>query len=663
MNTTIGSNATSKDMANAIRALSMDAIQKIKSGHPGLPLGAADMATVLFTRFLKFDPSKPHWADRDRFVLSAGHGSMLLYSLAYLLGYPMMTMAEIEKFRRLDAITDGHPELNVDCGIEATTGPLGQGIAMAVGMALSERKLREQYGEELVNHYTYVLAGDGCLMEGISYEATALAGHLKLNKLIVLFDDNAVTIDGPTSMATSEHQPKRFEAAGWNVLKADGHNPEEVADRIAKAQKSDKPTIIMCKTVIGYGAPTKAGKAAAHGGPLGDDEVAGVRKAIGWPHPPFTVPENILGAWRQAGTRGVAEREDWEKRLAAAPKGAELAGRLSGKLADGWEKVIAGFKKDFVAEQPTEPTRTSAQRLLAPLSEALPALIGGSADLTASNLTKPSNGVSILPDDVSGNYIHYGIREHAMAAIMNGIALHGGFVPYGGTFLVFSDYARPGIRLSAIMGQRVIYVLTHDTITQGPDGPTHQSVEQLPALRAMPNLLFLRPADGAEVAESFELALKNETGPTAVVLTREGVPPVRKTHTDENLCAKGAYEFVAADGEAKVSIIAVGSEVWVALGARDILQKKGVPTRVVSMPSWDLFEDQPEAYRRSVLGEGMLRVSLEAASVMGWDRYVGPDGLIIGMTTFGKSGMPDELMDHFGITPEKVAARILGRLG
>ncbi len=662
MNTTIDA-VSHKDMANAIRALSMDAIQRVKSGHPGLPMGAADVATVLFTRFLKFDPKSPAWPDRDRFVLSAGHGSMLLYALGHLLGFPRMTMDEIKRFRRLGSVTPGHPEYSLADGIEATTGPLGQGIAMAVGMALAERKLREKFGPELVDHYTYVLAGDGCLMEGVSYEATALAGHLRLNKLIVLFDDNGISIDGPTSLATSEHQVKRFEAAGWNVLKADGHNPDEVASRIAIAQKSpDKPTIIMCKTVIGFGAPTKAGKAAAHGGALGDEEIAGARKALGWSHPPFTVPDDILSAWRKAGARGAAVREAWEKRFAASPKHNELAQRLAGALPEGWEKAVAAYKQEFLAEQPNEPTRTSSQKLLGKLMAAVPAIVGGSADLTSSNLTKPDNAVSILPEDASGNYVHYGIREHGMAAVMNGLALHGGFIPYGGTFLVFSDYCRPAIRLSALQERQVIYVLTHDTITQGPDGPTHQSVEQLIGLRAMPNLLFMRPCDGAEVAECYELALKNAHGPSAVVLTREGVPPVRKDKAAENLSARGAYVMAEAEGKAKVTIIATGSEVWVAMGARDILQKQGVPARVISMPCWSLFEAQPEAYRKQVLGD-VLRVSVEAASVMGWEKWIGEKGLAIGMTTFGKSGLPDELMDDFGITPEKVAATIKAELG
>ena len=655
-------NVSPKDMANAIRALSMDAIQKINSGHPGLPLGAADMATVLFTKYLKFDPQKPDWADRDRFVMSAGHGSMLLYSLGYLLGYPRMTIAEIKRFRRLGSVTAGHPEYCLADGIEATTGPLGQGIAMAVGMALAERKQREKYGEDLVSHYTYVLAGDGCLMEGISYEACALAGHLKLNKMIVLFDDNGISIDGPTSLATSEDQAMRFQACGWNVLKADGHDTAEVGTAIEAAQKSDKPTLIMCKTVIGYGAPQKAGTSAAHGGALGEDEVAGVRKAIGWDHAAFHVPAEIVAAWRDAGTRSEGERKAWEGRFAASPKSGELQALLDGKLADGWEQILIDYKKEFAGSQPAEPTRVSSQNILGLLAGTLPNIIGGSADLTASCLTKPGNAVSITPEDVSGNYIHYGIREHAMSAIMNGLALHGGFIPYGGTFLVFSDYCRPGVRLSAIMGQRVIYVFTHDTITQGPDGPTHQSVEHLMALRAMPNLNFFRPADGVEAAECYELALKCESGPSVVALTREAVPAVRATHTDENLCATGAYELVAADGEAKVTIMATGSEVSVALGARDLLQKDGVPTRVVSMPCFELFDQQDQAFKDKILGKQTLRVSVETGATLGWERYVGENGVVIGMTSFGASGMPDELMDHFGFTPEKVAGRIKAAL-
>lgn len=652
-------------MANVIRALSMDAVQKVNSGHPGLPMGAADIATVLFTRFLKFDPQNPEWPDRDRFVMSAGHGSMLMYSLGYLAGYPEMTLDEIKRFRRIGGKTPGHPELDLAAGVEATTGPLGQGLGMAVGMALAERMLREKFGAGLVDHHTYVLASDGDLMEGISYEATAFAGHLGLDRLIVLFDDNQITIDGPTSLATSEDQEVRFKGIGWQFLRADGHDPESIAAAIEQAKQSERPSIIACRTTIGFGAPTRAGKAAAHGMPLGEEEIAGARKNLDWPHGPFEVPEDILAAWRQAGGRGGADFAAWQKRLNAADGAvrAEFQDWLARKPPEGWEAALRARKKELCAAQAAEPTRMSSKKVVEALVPAIPNLIGGSGDLTPSNLSRPDGIDTLDRDNFDGRYIHYGIREHAMAAITNGLVLHGGYVPYCATFLCFSDYCRPALRLSALMRQPVIYLLTHDTITMGPDGPTHQSVEHFATLRATPNFLFCRPADAVEVAECWEIALKTETQPVGLVMTREGVPPVRKEHTDENLSARGAYVLAEAEGTARVTILATGSEVWVALGARDILHAEGVPTRVVSMPCWELFERQPEDYRDMILDESTLKVSVEAATVLGWDRYVGPDGVIIGMTTFGESGMPDEVMEHFGITPKQVAATIKARLG
>ena len=653
------------DMANAIRALSMDAIQKVNSGHPGICLGAADVATVLFTRFLKFDPRNPDWADRDRFVLSAGHGSMMLYSLGFLSGYPEMTLDEIRRFRRLGGKTPGHPEYDVAVGVESTTGPLGQGIANAVGMALAERMLAQRFGSDLVDHYTYALAGDGCLMEGISYEAAALAGHLGLGKLIVLFDDNQISIDGPTSLATSEDQEARFKACGWQFLRADGHDPDAIAAAITEAKASPLPSLVACRTIIGYGAPSRAGTAMAHGMPLGEEEIAGVRQAIGWPHAPFDVPAEIVSAWRTFGARGAADHGAWNERVAAAdsPQRAAFQRFLAGELPEAWEDVLAACKKDLCAAQATEPTRLSSKKVSQALFPAVPNLIGGSADLTPSNLSRPEGAKAITRDDFSGRYIHFGVREHAMAAITNGISLHGGFIPYCSTFLVFSDYCRPAVRLSALMGQKVIYLFTHDTITMGPDGPTHQSVEQFVALRAIPGFLFMRPADAVEVAECWELALKAKGQPVGLVMTREAVPAVRKKATDENLCARGAYVFAEADGEAAVTILATGSEVSVALGARQILQADGIPARVVSMPCLELFDQQPEDYRSSILGNATLRVSVEAATTVGWHRYVGSDGITIGLKTFGASGMPDEIMDHFGITAEKVAERIKEHVG
>ncbi len=653
-----------RDMANSVRALSMDAIHRAGSGHIGLPLGAADVATVLFTKFLKYDPGNPEWPDRDRFVLSAGHGSMLLYSLGHLAGYPEMSLDEIKRFRRFPSKAPGHPEYHPATGVEMTTGPLGQGFGMAVGLALSERMLRERFGPDLVDHFTYVLAGDGCLMEGISYEAAAFAGHLKLDRLIVLFDDNRISIDGPVSLATSENQGARFKACGWHWIAADGHDPDSIAAAIEEARQTPMPTIIGCRTTIGLGLPGIAGTAAAHGKPPTDDEIAGARTALNWTHPPFEIPEDIVNAWSKGGSKGHADFQSWSERLANSDVSLreEFNDWNNGDLPDGWRDKLADFKKSQIKKPPNEPTRQSSQSVLGVLTKSIPNLIGGSADLTPSNLSRPDNISAISCDDFSGRYVHYGVREHAMAAISNGIALHGGFLPYCATFLAFSDYCRPAIRLSALMNQKVIYLLTHDSITMGQDGPTHQSVEQFVALRAMPNLFFFRPADAVEVAECWELAVGLDIGPSALVMTREGVPPVRLEHHDENLSAQGAYELAEATGEAKVTILATGSEVWVALEARELLQGAGFPTRVVSMPCLELFENQPLSYRESLIDHGTLVVSLEAGTVVGWDRYVGPEGLIIGMHGFGESGLPEEVMRHFEITPEAVAERIQSHL-
>ena len=651
-------------MANAIRALSMDAINRVATGHSGLPLGDADVATVLFTQFMKFDPAHPDWPDRDRFVLSAGHGSMLLYALAHLLGYPAMTMDEIRRFRRLGSKAPGHPEYDLSVGVEATTGPLGQGIGMAVGMALAERMLRERFGADLVDHYTYALAGDGCLMEGISYEAAALAGHLGLDRLIVLFDDNGITIDGPTSLATSENQQARFEACGWHWQAADGHNPEKIAQAIAAAKQADRPSIIACRTVIGLGLLGKAGTAAAHGQPPTDAEVAAARVAFDWPYPPFEIPADVLGAWRAAGLRGEVEYGRWRDRLmqADAERRERFGSWITGELPAGWRDALLACKRRLAEAQTAEPTRKSSKSVMEALVPAIPNLIGGSADLTPSNLSRPDGLPEVSRDHFDGRYIHFGVREHAMAAITNGIALHRGFLPYCSTFLCFADYARPAIRLSSVMRQKVIYVLTHDTITQGPDGPTHEPVEHFATMRATPNALFLRPADGVEVAECWELALEATDQPVALVMTREAVPPVRSDGGAENRCRRGAYVFEEATGKARVTFLATGSEVWVARDARRILQQRGIPTRVVSMPCLELFDRQPKEFRRAILAPDTLRVSVEAATTYGWDRYVGPDGLVIGLTTFGASGLPDEVMEHFGITPEAVAAAVEAKL-
>ncbi len=643
-------------MANAIRFLSMDAVEKANSGHPGLPMGCADIATVLFTRYLKFDPRSPKWPDRDRFVLSAGHGSMLLYSCLYLTGYPDMTIDQIERFRQLGSKTAGHPEYGFAEGIETTTGPLGQGIANAVGMALAERIMNAQFGDDLVDHHTYVLCGDGCLMEGISQEAIALAGHLKLNKLILFWDNNNISIDGPVSLADNTDQVARVQASGWNAFHIDGHDPEAIAAAIETAKTSDRPTLIAAKTTIGFGAPTKAGTKAAHGSPLGKDEIAATRKALGWDSPPFVIPDDILSAWREAGARGAGLHAEWDKRLAIAGNKAEFERRTAGALHSGFDDAIAAYKRKLAADKPKVATRKASEMALEVINGALDETIGGSADLTPSNNTKTSQTKELTPGNYGNRYIHYGIREHAMAAAINGIALHGGLIPYGGTFFCFTDYARPAMRLASLMGIRSLFVMTHDSIGLGEDGPTHQPVEHLAAMRAMPNHLVFRPADAMETAECWQAALHSQKAPSTLVLTRQDLRAVRTDYVAENLSAKGAYELAAAEGgDAKVAIFASGSEVEIALDARDLLQKAGTPTRVVSVPCFELFEEQNKAYREAVLGKAPVKIAVEAALRFGWDRFVGSDGAFVGMTGFGASAPAKELYRYFGITPEAVA--------
>jgi transketolase len=652
-------------MANAIRFLSMDAIEKANSGHPGLPMGCADIATVLFTRYLKFDAKNPHWADRDRFILSAGHGSMLLYSLLYLTGYEDITLDEIKNFRQLGSRTAGHPEYGHAAGIETTTGPLGQGIANSVGFALGERIMNAAFGNDLVDHYTYVLAGDGCLMEGISQEAISLAGHLKLNKLIVFWDDNNISIDGPVTLSDNTDQAARFAASGWNTLKIDGHDPEAIAAAIEAARKSDRPTLIAAKTTIGFGAPTKAGTNKVHGSPLGADEIAATRKALGWSYEPFEVPAEVLDAWRAAGARGAQTRAAWEERLGKVDAGqrAEFERRMAGALPAGLDKAIADYKKKLAEDKPKVATRKSSEMALEVINGVLPETIGGSADLTGSNNTKTSQTKAITPDNYGERYIHYGIRELGMAAAMNGLALHGGVIPYGGTFMCFSDYARPAMRLASLMGIRSIFVMTHDSIGLGEDGPTHQPVEHLAALRAIPNHNVFRPADATESAECWQIALETEKTPSTLALTRQNLPAVRTTYVEENLSARGAYELAAAEGgEAAVTIFATGSEVEIALKARDLLQGHGHPTRVVSAPCLDIFWQQDEAYRAATIGTAKVKVAVEAGIRQGWDAVVGTDGLFVGMTGFGASGTIEQLYAHFGITAEAVAKAAEGRL-
>ncbi len=649
------------DMANAIRALSMDAVQAANSGHPGMPMGMADVATVLYTRFLKYDAAWPEWPDRDRFVLSAGHGSMLLYSLLHLTGYDAIDMEQIRNFRQLGSLTAGHPETGHVPGIETTTGPLGQGLANAVGMALAERRLAARFGDDVVDHYTYVIAGDGCLMEGISHEAVSMAGHLKLGRLIVLFDDNSISIDGSTDLSTSDDQLARFAASGWDVSACDGHDAEAVAVAIEAARNTNQPSLIACRTKIGYGAPNKQGTASAHGAPLGDDEIALAREALGWSHAPFEVPGDILEAWRAAGSRGAADAAAWKERLAdkSNAEQAEFNRAMAGDLPAGLMDAVNEHKRKLADEAPGWATRKSSQEALKAINPVVTDTMGGSADLTGSNNTDtPDLGV-VAPGDYAGRYIYYGVREHGMGAVMNGLALHGGVIPYGGTFLVFSDYLRPALRMSALMGQRVIYVLTHDSIGLGEDGPTHQPVEHIPSMRAMPNVAVFRPADAVETAECWALALQRTDGPSVLALTRQGLAAVRTEHTDDNLCSQGAYELLPADGEAKVSLLATGSEVGVAAAAREQLQADGVPTRVVSMPCLEIFAEQDAATQESILGPGTVRIAVEAGVAQGWEKYADAH---VGMTGFGASAPAKDLFPHFGITAEAVTAAAKARL-
>jgi transketolase len=652
-------------MANAIRALAMDAVEQAKSGHPGLPMGAADIATVLFTQFLKFDPADPAWPDRDRFVLSAGHGSMLLYAVLYLLGYESMTIDEIRRFRQLGSRTPGHPENFHTAGVETTTGPLGQGLANAVGMAIAERHLAAEFGGDIVDHSTFVLASDGDLMEGVSQEAIALAGHLKLHKLIVLFDDNGISIDGPLSLADSVDQVKRFEAAGWAATRIDGHDPQAIATAIANAKTSARPTVIACKTTIGYGAPTKAGTEKSHGSPLGEGEIKGAREKLGWSEAPFQIPPNVLTQWRAAGQRSKPTRKDWERRLAALPadRRAEFERRQRGELPGALNAAVRAVKDKLAKEPKDIATRAASEFALESIVPAVPEMIGGSADLTGSNNTRTKAMKALTAQDYAGRFIHYGVREHGMAAAMNGMALHRGIIPYSGTFLVFSDYCRPALRLAALMGERVIHVMTHDSIGLGEDGPTHQPVEHLAALRAIPNLKVFRPCDAVETIECWQLALESRGGPSVLALTRQNVPQLRLGHDERNRCAAGAYEIVPAESVAMVSLFATGSEVAIAIEARKFLRENGIHARVVSVPCFELFQACSEETRRAVIGDAPVKVAVEAAVRQGWDAIIGSDGAFVGMSTFGASAPYKELYKHFGITAEAVAGAVMKKLG
>ena len=653
------------ELANAIRVLAMDAVQQANSGHPGMPMGMADIAEVLWNGHLRHNPSNPSWPNRDRFVLSNGHGSMLLYAVLHLSGYAL-TIEELKHFRQLHSKTPGHPEHGIAPGVETTTGPLGQGLANAVGMAVAERHMAAVFGDAAVNHKTYVLASDGDLMEGISQEAIALAGHLKLSKLIVLFDDNGISIDGALSLSDSVDQIKRFEAAGWAASRIDGHDPQAIAAALEKAQSSDRPTLIACKTRIGYGAPTKEGKASSHGSALGADEIKGAREKLGWNHAPFEIPADVLSAWRAAGVRGKSAHEGWKKHLATLDGAtrAEFERRMRGQISSAaLDGAVRAVKQSLIASPKDIASRSSSEFALETLIPAIPEMIGGSADLTGSNNTRTKSMKAMSAADFSGRFIHYGVREHGMAAAMNGMTLHGGIVPYSGTFLVFSDYCRPSIRLAALMGIRVIHVMTHDSIGLGEDGPTHQPVEQLAALRAIPNLMVFRPADAVETVECWQLALQTEDRPSVLALTRQNLPQMRNRFDEENVCARGAYELAAPDGPAEVSIFATGSEVSLAVDAARLLAGHGVPARVVSVPCFELFLEQPETYRRMVIGDAPVKIGVEAAVRQGWDAIVGSDGLFIGMNSFGASAPYKELYKKFGITAEAVADAAMRRLG
>ncbi|WP_454616057.1 transketolase [Bradyrhizobium cenepequi] len=645
------------EMANAIRFLAIDAVEKAKSGHPGMPMGMADVATVLFSRFLKFDPDDPTWPDRDRFVLSAGHGSMLLYALLHLTGYEGVTLDQLKAFRQWGSTTPGHPEYGHTPGVETTTGPLGQGIATAVGMALAERLMNARFGDELVDHFTYVIAGDGCLMEGISHEAISLAGHLRLNRLIVLFDDNRISIDGATSLSCSDHQLARFRASGWSACRIDGHDPQAIARAIDEARRNNLPSLIACQTVIGFGAPNRQGSEKVHGAPLGSEEVARTRAALEWRHQPFEIPSAVLTEWREIGARGRAARRAWIERSRRACNGggrSSFHDALNKKLPGAYAEAMAKLKERFELERPKLATRQASQQVIDAIAEVLPNLLGGSADLTHSNLTLAKTQVPVRTAWLHGSYIHYGVREHAMAAAMNGIALHGGFIPYGGTFLAFADYSRPAIRLAALMGIRVIHVMTHDSIGLGEDGPTHQPVEHLAALRAIPNLLVFRPADPVETAEAWDCALKAETSPSILCLSRQALPAFRDA-TDTNCVALGAYVAVEPDGDRDVTLIATGSEVSIAFEAAKLLGSENIRAAVVSAPCFDLFRKQPRDYQAKVLGDAP-RVGVEAAVEGDWARWLGDDGEFVGMNGFGASAPADVLYREFGITPAAVAA-------
>ena len=643
-------NKNYKDLSNAIRFLSMDAVEKARSGHPGMPMGMADVATVLFRNFLKYNPKNPNWLNRDRFVLSAGHGSMLLYSLLYLSGYKSISLKDIKKFRKLNSICAGHPEYHPGTGIETTTGPLGQGIANSVGFAIAEEVLRKKIGKEIINHKTYVLAGDGCLMEGISHEALSLAGHLKLKNLIMLFDNNSISIDGPTNLSVSDNFKKRFESYGWDYILIDGHNEKQISRALKKAQKAKKPTVISCKTIIGFGSPNKSGKASAHGSPLGEDEIKLVRKKLKWNHPPFEIPKNILDEWRKIGSKGIKEAEKWNKKNS---KKIVYSSFLKNKSLRDYKE-----KQNVINESEAMATRKSSEKILSFLVKKIPNIIGGSADLSGSNNTKTENHQIIKPGNFKGNYIHYGVREHAMCGIMNGLALHSELIPYGGTFLIFSDYCKPSIRLAAIMKQKVIYVMSHDSIGLGEDGPTHQPIEQLTGLRSIPNLNVFRPADTAETFECWDHAISFDGTPSIIAVSRQKVDPIRKEFTKENKCSAGAYEISRTKSEIDLTILATGSEVNLAIEVSQKLATENIYSKVISMPCHELFDIQKKEYKSKILNETKHKISIEASTTDYWKKYVGENGIAFGIDDFGKSAPYQKIYEHFGLTTINIVKKV-----
>jgi transketolase len=654
-----------KNLSNAIRFLSIDAVQKANSGHPGLPMGMADVATVLFKYYLRFNPKNPSWINRDRFILSAGHGSMLLYSLLYLTGYKSISIDDIKNFRKLNSICAGHPEYEKNTGIETTTGPLGQGLSNAVGMAIGEEILKKKFGSTLINHKTYVIASDGDLMEGISHESMSLAGHLKLKNLIVLFDNNKISIDGPTNLSVSDNYKKRFEGYGWSFLETNGHNEKEISKVIKKSLSSKKPTIISCKTTIGYGSPNKAGKSSSHGSPLGEKEIELVRKKLKWEHEPFKIPKEILNEWKKIGEKGTNQEEKWIKIYNKKNKKIkeEFTRIFNNELPKNFGKIIFKLKEKIFKEKYSVASRKSSELILEEIVKEIPELIGGSADLSGSNNTVTSNSKDIKPSNFNGNYIRYGVREHGMSGAMNGMALHGGIIPYGGTFLIFSDYCKPAIRLSSLMGLKVIYVLSHDSIGLGEDGPTHQPVEQLAALRGIPNLNVFRPADTIETLECWEIALKSSNNPSVIVLSRQKLPFITETLSNKNISTMGAYE-IKTNNNSEVTLVASGSEVHIAIEASNKLMKENINSKVISMPCQELFDKQTADYKNKILGENSTIISIEASSVFGWEKYTGSKGISLGMKSFGKSAPYNDLYKHFKLTSDdivKTAKKMLGK--